>query len=285
MAANPAQPLGAAVKPGGPQVSAAASQTERAVQDIVQGARAMNLWGLLAWQDIRSRYRRSKLGPFWLTLSMGLLVSLLGLLYSTLFQVDLARYLPFLALGFIVWTLISNLMLEACRVFINAQSIITQMALPLSVHVYRLLWRCLIILAHNALIFVVIALALQIWPGWTGLLALPGLALLCLNGIWAALLLGLLSARFRDVPPIVESLMRIAFFVTPVMWMPEFLPRRVVLLELNPFFHCLEVVRAPLLGQAPALVSWLAVVGMAAAGWLATFLMYRRYRRHIAYWV
>lgn len=273
------------MKPGGLQLSPAASQTERAVQDIVQGARAMNLWGLLAWQDIRSRYRRSTLGPFWLTLSMGLLVSLLGWLYSVLFQVDLVRYLPFLALGFVVWTLISNLVLEACRVFINAQSIITQMELPLSVHVYRLVWRNLIISAHNALIFVIIALALQIWPGWTGLLALPGVALLGLNGIYVGLLLGLLSARFRDVPPIVESVMRIAFFVTPVIWMPEFLPQRVVLLELNPFFHCLEVVRAPLLGQAPALVSWLAVVGMTLLGWLVTFLMYRRYRRHIAYWV
>ncbi len=245
----------------------------------------MPLWGLLAWQDIRSRYRRSKLGPLWLTLSMGLLVGLLGLLYGTLFKVDLVRYLPFLALGFVVWTLISNLTIEACRVFINAQSIITQMAMPLSVHVYRLVWRSLIIFAHNILIFVIIALALQIWPGWTGLLALPGLALLALNGVWVGLLLGLLSARFRDVPPIVESLMRIGFFVTPVMWMPEFLPQRAVLLELNPFFHCLEVVRAPLLGQSPALTSWLAVVGMTLAGWLATFLMYRRYRRYIAYWV
>ena len=271
---------------GGPNpVGPVASQTERALSDIVRGVRAAHLWGLLAWQDIRSRYRRSKLGPLWLTLSMGLLVTLLGLLYSALFHVDLRRYLPYLALGFIVWTLISNLVIEACRVFINAQNIITQMELPLSVHVYRLVCRSLIVFGHNVLIFVIIAVVLRIWPSWPGLLALPGLALLTLNGVWAGLLLGLLSARFRDVPPIVESLMRIAFFLTPVMWMPEFLPRRVVLLELNPFYHCLELVRAPLLGQVPSLASWLAVAGLAVAGWLATFFAYRRYRRHIAYWV
>ena len=263
----------------------APSQAARALSDLIDGARAHHLWYLLGWQDIRRRYRRSVLGPFWLTLSMGALVGALGTLYGMLFRVEVAVYVPFLALGFIVWTLISGVVNDGCRVFINAENIIKQVGLPLSIHVYRLLWRNLLILFHNAAVFVVVAAVFGVWPGWAGLLALPGLVLLCLNGIWAALLLGIVSARYRDVPPIVSSVVRICFFVTPIIWMPDLVPARAVVLDINPFFHLVEVVRAPLLGQVPALASWIAVLAMAFGGWLVTFTFFRRYRWRIAYWV
>ena len=262
-----------------------ASQTELALLDIIQGARARYLWGLLGWQDIRRRYRRSILGPIWLTISMGVFVAALGTLYGALWKVEIVDYVPFLALGFIVWTLISGLITDGCSAFTGAESIIKQTNLPLSVHVYRIVWCNLIVFCHNAVIFVVVAVLFSIWPGWTGLLALPGLVLLCLNGIWVGLLLGIISARFRDVPPIVASVVRILFFVTPIIWMPELMPGRALVLDFNPFFHFVELVRAPLLGRAPGFLSWLAVLGITLGGWLVAFALLRRYRWRIAYWV
>ena len=103
--------------------------------------------------------------------------------------------------------------------------------------------------------------------------------------MWVGLLFGVLSARYRDVPPLVASITRIAFFVTPIIWMPEHLPARAVLLEFNPFFHLLELVRAPLLGQVPGLVSWLAVMCVTFSGWLVTFALFLRCRGRIAYWI
>ena len=283
------------VRPDSPQLRAASvsppvpSQAALALADIVEGARASYLWGMLGWQDIRRRYRRSVLGPFWLTISMGVLVATLGTLYGALLKVDSAVYVPHLALGFIVWALISGLITDGCTALISAESIIKQTNLPLSVHVYRIVWRNFLILCHNAAIFVVVAAIFVISPGWSGLLALPGLALLVLNGIWAGLVLGVVSARFRDVPPILDSVVRILFFVTPIIWMPELMPGRAlmlaVVLDFNPLFHFVEIVRAPLLGRAPELVSWLAVAGVTLAGWLLAFALLRRYRRRIAYWV
>ena len=261
------------------------SQTVLALRDVDEGARAFRLWGMLGWQDIRQRYRRSTLGPFWLTISMGALVGGLGVLYAGLFKMDVADYLPFVAAGLILWGLISGLITEGCTAFIDAEGIIKQVNLPLSVHVYRVVWRNSIVFAHNVIIYVAAAVIFSIQPGWTGLLALPGLALLCLNGVWAGLLLGLVSARFRDVPQIAASIVQVAFFLTPIIWKPELLPDRAFILEINPFFHLLELVRAPLLGQAPGLVSWLAASGITLGGWLVTLVMYRRYRWRIAYWV
>ena len=274
--------------PGATGVSAlprVSSTTEVAFLNLVQGARAHHLWGLLGWQDIRRRYRRSILGPFWITISMGVFVAALGTLYGALLKVEITEYVPYLALGFIAWTLISNMLTEGCTAFTDAEGIIKQVDQPLSIHLYRIVWRNFIIFCHNAVIFVVVAVLFSVWPGVTGLLALPGLVLLCLNGAWAGLLLGIVSARFRDLPPLVASIMRVAFFLTPIIWMPSLLPGRGVLLEFNPFYHLLELVRAPMLGQLPGLVSWLAVAGITLGGWLVTFVMFRRYRWRIAYWI
>ena len=261
------------------------SETVLALRDIAEGARAFRLWGSLGWLDIRQRYRRSTLGPFWLTISMGALVGGLGMLYAGLFRMDVADYLPFVAAGLILWGLISGLITEGCEAFIRAEDLIKQVNTPLSVHVYRVVWRNVIVFAHNVVIYVAAAVWFSIQPGWAGLLILPGLALLCLNGVWMGLLLGLVSARFRDVPQIAASVVQLAFFLTPIIWKPELLPERAFILNLNPFFHLLELVRAPALGQAPGLVSWLAVAGITLGGWLVTLLMHRRYRWRIAYWV
>lgn len=288
-AARPAVDETAAAEDSGDSSKSAAkaapSQATLALHDLFQGARARYLWGRLGWQDIRRLYRRSVLGPFWLTISTGLLVAALGTLYGALWKVELAHYAPFLALGFVVWTLISGVITDGCNAFINAEGIIKHVGLPFSVHVYRLLWRNLLVLCHNAVVFVIVAAIFGVWPGWAGLLAVPGLALLLLNGIWVGLLLGVISARFRDVPPIVASIVRILFFVTPIIWMPELMPGRAFVLDFNPFFHMVEVVRAPLLGKVPGLVSWLAVLGITLGGWIVAFEFFRRYRWRIAYWV
>ena len=124
------------------------SQATLALLDLVQGARAFRLWGLLAWQDVRQHYRRSLIGPFWITISMGIMVTALGLLFSTVFNTNLADYLPFLATGLVIWSLIASMVNEGCGTFINAESIIKQIKLPLSTHGYRVACRALIIFAH-----------------------------------------------------------------------------------------------------------------------------------------
>lgn len=268
-----------------PHAFALSPNYSHALSDIVQGARAYDLWGTLAWQDVLRRYRRSTLGPWWITMSMGMLVGVLGALYAGLFKVETAQYLPFLSLGFIVWGLLSGLITEGCAAFVASEAIIKQVRLPLSVHVYRVVWRNLLILFHNSVIFVVVAVLFSVWPGWAGTLAVPGLVLVGLNGMWVGLLLGLVSSRFRDVPEIVGSVMRIAFFVTPIIWMPELMPGRALMLDLNPFFHFLEVIRAPLLGQVPGFLVWSVVVGISLGGWGVTLAIYSRYRGRIAYWV
>jgi ABC-2 type transport system permease protein/lipopolysaccharide transport system permease protein len=259
-------------------------QLKRALADIADGFGRWSLWGTMGLHDIRQRYRRSIIGPFWITLSMGIMVGALGVLYGTIFKQELDNYLPFLAAGFILWDLISSLVTNGTRVFIGAAGLICQLPAPLSVHVYRLLWSSLITFAHNAVIFIVVALWFGLNPGWTALLAIPALVVLLLNGFWMALLLGLLSARFRDIPLVVASVVQVVFFITPVIWKPDMLPERSLVLDLNPFHHLVEILRAPLLGQVPALESWITVLVVTAIGWGVALWFYSAYRWRLAYW-
>lgn len=125
----------------------------------------------------------------------------------------------------------------------------------------------------------------SLWPTLNIFLVIPGLAILVFNGIWVSLLLGLLCARFRDIFQIIISFLQVMFFITPIIWLPDHKPALHLFLVLNPFYHFLHIVRAPLLGQMPDLISWMAVIGITILGWGVTLICFHNYRKRVPYWV
>ena len=256
-------------------------------RDIFAALKGYELAGVLGWQDIRQRYRRSSFGPFWLTISMGVLIGALGLVFGNLFGTPMKEFLPFLTIGLILWTLISTALNEGCTGFTAAEAMIKQISLPLFTHILRVLWRNLIIFAHNLVIYPLVLIVFWVPLPATALLAIVGLVLLMLNLSWMALLLGVFCTRYRDVPQIIANLLQVCFYLTPIIWMPNLLPKRasILLLHANPFFHLIEIVRAPLLGTLPSALSWQVGIVLAIAGWVFTIIFYGRFRSRIAYWL
>ena len=253
--------------------------------DIWQGFQRNWFWSALAMQDVRLRYRGSVIGPFWITLSLGIMVGAMGLIYAKLFNQDIESYLPFLTSGIIVWTFIAGLVNDGCQTFISMQGVIQAVPLPFSIHAYREVTRNFIILAHNLVILPPVMIFFHVGFSWRLLEVIPALALLAINGVWVAMLFGIASARFRDVPPIVQTFVSIAFFVTPVFWPAAALGRWQSLAELSPLFAAVDIVRSPLLGQATAAYSWSIVLGITVLGCSVSFLLFSRFYTRIAYWV
>lgn len=216
---------------------------------------------------------------------MGIMVAALGVLYGTIFKQNLADYLPFLSVGFILWNLISAFVTEGSRVFVGAEGLIRQLPAPMSTHVYRFLWGHLIAFAHNIWVYIIVIIWFGFNPGWTVLLFFPAVIILLINGFWVTLLAGMLSARFRDIPLVLASIIQVMFFITPVIWRPEMLPGRALVLEANPFYHFIEILRAPLLGSIPNTTSWIFVAATTICGWGITLWFFGAYRWRIAYWV
>jgi ABC-2 type transport system permease protein len=274
-------------------VTAPSVSLSRAVEDLVTGWHQRTLWGHLGWQDIRQRYRRSVLGPVWISISMAVTAVALGVLYAGLFGIPLERLMPHILVGFIVWGFISGCITEGAEVFVSNVGLIHHLPAPLSLHVYRLVWRQSLFFLHNMVVYVVMLLVFPQPLGWTTLLAFPAFALLAVNGAWVALFLGIVSTRFRDLNPIVQSLVQLAFFLTPIVWVYDDLAnsanagvaQRARLVELNPLMHFVEIVRRPLLGQEQVWHHWLVVLAITVLGWGATLIVLRRFRARVPYWV
>ncbi|GLZ32529.1 sugar ABC transporter permease [Lentzea sp. NBRC 105346] len=284
----------------------------RAFADVKIAWEHRELWGHLGWQDIKQRYRRSVIGPLWITISMGTTALALGFLYSQLFNEDTATFLPYVTAGFVIWAFILGCVTEGTDVFISNEGLIKHLPAPITVHVLRLVWRQILFFAHNLIVYVVV-LAIFFTSlnhpykmgndplekpglGWSILLTIPGFALLALNAIWVSLLFGIISTRFRDIPPVVNSFINLVFFMTPIVWHAGVLNRvtagqgdggnwRVLIAELNPVYHYVEVVRAPMLGHPILWHHWAVVGGLTIFGWFLALVALRNWRARVSYWV
>ena len=263
------------------------NQNPSALQSIFAGIGQSSLAAILGWQDIKQRYRRSKVGPFWITISMGVMIASIGIIFGQIFNSPMKEYLPFLAVGIIFWAFISGVINDGCLGFVGAEGLIKQLPIPLFVHILRIVWRNVLILLHNLIIFPVIMLVLGVPITPYIFLAVPGTALVLVNLTWIALLLGMVCTRFRDMPNIIASILQVAFYLTPIIWMPNLLPERAgtMLLDSNPFYHLLEIIRLPFMGQLPNVISWFFALGMAVVGWAITLKVFGRYQHRIAYWL
>lgn len=264
----------------------AASRTRQAFADLWRGLTLWRLWAMFGWIDIRQRYRRALIGPFWITISMAVMVTTLGVIYSSLFHIDIRNFIPFLTTGFCAWFVIQASISEATLTFIQAEAVIKNTSLPLSLHVYRLVWRNAIVFAHNVVIMLGIYFFFDLNPGWSLLTLVPGFALLMVNLAAFSIVLGMICVRFRDAPPMITSLLQIVFFATPILYDPAQLsPRLMPLVDWNPFYHLVLAVRGPLLGRGIPLETLVTLLAMAIVSWLAAFGIFRRFRSRIAYWL
>ncbi len=289
----------------------------RAIQDIRGGWREKELWSHLGWQDIKQRYRRSVLGPFWITISQGVLALGLGLLYSQLFKLYLPTFLPFIVTGFIVWTFISGCLTEGMETFIANEGLIRHLPAPLTVYALRTVWRQTLMLAHNLIVYLIMVViffgeldqryALNTGVcdpasqaichpglGWYSLSAIPAFVLLAVNAGWVTLFLGIVSTRFRDFPQLVGSIIQLMFYMTPIVWPidqlyagggRESVSWALPFVYFNPFYHFVQIIRAPLIGQAVNIWSWVVVLGITVVGWALALLVLRNYRSRVSYWV
>src|SRR5580700_5743480 len=262
------------------------NQLERAVKDIWTGLSAWRLWTLFGYNDVKMKYRRSTLGPFWASLSMAAQVFVTGFVMAYLFHMTLQRFLPYICIGLIIWSFLTTIISEGATAFISSAELILQVKRPLFVYLLQVVWRNLIVGAHTIVVFFVVAFVFGLFPGPTYLLVIPGLVLFVLNCVWAAGVVGILSTRFRDIPLIVTNAFMALFWLTPVVYeLDQMSGTMKTLISYNPLYHVLEVFRAPLLLAEPSAVNWLVATGVALIGWIFLILLFARTRKRIPFWL
>lgn len=265
---------------------AAPCRLQLAFRDLLQSFNLWPIWALLAWQDIRLRYRRSVLGPFWLTISMAVTIYAMGFLYGRLFGTDLSTYYPYLAAGMITWQLFSALLTESTQAFISSDTYLKEVKIPAPIFMLRLILRNFIIFMHNIPVIIPLIIIFHVPVNLNTLFLFVGLFFLLLNGYTFGLLLAIFGTRFRDFAQIINSLVQIVFFMTPIMWQDKLISQKYQwIVSINPFAQFIAMVREPLLGSMPSAYTIMYVSVFTLVGIVLCIPIFSRYRNRIVYWL
>ena len=241
-------------------------------------------WRALAAGDIRSKYRRTLLGPWWITATNGFTALIMGLVAGRFLGADMKTYLPHFMVSMTIWNFISSSLSESCFTMISAGGMIKAVDMPLIIHVMRMVHRNLIIFLHNVAIIPVIWL-FNPWPvGFGSLLSLGGMVIVYVFVVSASTIISMICVRYRDVPPVMASLLQLLFFVSPIIWIPSHIKGGELAVALNPIAYLLAVTRDPIMSVPLSPSSWIGAVGVVAALTVAMVYVYTRYRSRVVYW-
>jgi ABC-type polysaccharide/polyol phosphate export permease len=256
-----------------------------AVADMVTGVSQWRTSYQLGLQDIELRYKRSLLGPFWISGALVAMILALAYVFSGVFRADLVTYIAFIGAGLLAWNLILALTNEACAAVTEHAALLQNVRIPLTTIAGRIAFRNLIVFAHN---FIAVAGLLVIFGvPLTPMLAyaVPGAAVILLSGYLLCMVLGPFCARFRDVPLVIQSAMQVIFFLTPIFWMPTPDAHRPEFINGNPFYHLIELVRAPMLGHEPTQLNWQVSLGCLAGLAVLAVLSSALTRKRVPLWL
>jgi lipopolysaccharide transport system permease protein len=241
-------------------------------------------WRALAAGDIRSKYRRTMLGPWWITATNAITALIMGLVAGRFLGSDMKTYLPHFMVSVTIWNFISSSISEACFTMINAGGMIKAVNMPLLIHVMRMVHRNLIIFLHNIAIIPFIWLVYP-WPvGVQTLLCIVGLAVVYVFVVSASVIVSMICVRYRDVPPVMSSVLQLLFFVSPIIWEPSRIKGGELVVALNPIAYLLAVTRDPVMGSASGLSNWVGAIVVVALSTVAMAYVYTRYRSRVVYW-
>lgn len=254
-----------------------------AQQDISKSFRNLEVARVLAVSDFGRQYRFLSLGRIWRSLNTFIFVMVLGVFYSTILDRELSYYLPYLASGYVIWNFLSGFIQEGMTMFAKGAKIFTSFETPLNTFAISLSLKLTLQLFIDLIPVMAIFLVFGMTPTITWLWFPVGLLLIAIAGYGAAMMLSIFNSLIRDTTQIIPSILRVGFFVTPVIWSAEMAAKRAALVTYNPFYYFLEVARAPLLGQMPSSEAYIVSSVIAAIMLVLGLIVFAFGRRSVFY--
>lgn len=256
-----------------------------ALKDVGDGIRLAPLWWRVGLDQTASRFQRSILGPFWMACNLLVVAFALAFLVSAMMGVDMSKSYPQVVAGLLAWSLVGTAMAEAQAIFLYNSGLMQSQRLPLSFYVFLHAQKAATNFLFQLIAFWVTMLVLRKFaiPHWTLIPALVVILLIvCVQGF----IIAIPSTRFRDVAYMMSYVVQLLFYVTPVFWTADHLsPQARRIVELNPFTHQVELLRAPLTGHAPAMIDWWWTLGTTGVLAVVALALLAMFRKRVVFWL
>lgn len=243
------------------------------------------LWFYLAWLDIKLKYKRTKLGPWWMVLFSFISVVCLAMLGTLLFNVKFGNFFPYLATGMIIWIYISTIISDSCFIYMSQANMIKNTNIPLLNFSLRMFSKNTIVFGHSLILVLLIVLYYKIPITWNILLVLPAFLIFMVTGVSLSVVLGFLATRFRDIQQLVQSMLGLLAYMTPIMWQPEMLGGRAYLVNFNPLTHFVAIMRDPFLAKTPSLLNYGVSISVSIFLLFLASKLFTKYRKRIVHWL
>jgi lipopolysaccharide transport system permease protein len=249
------------------------------VASRILGARHWPVWHIIGIGDLRHRYARSKLGPLWLILSI-------STVWSLIWNQPLRELMPFIGIGFIVWTYLSQAITECTTVFTSQADMYLNQRMNFSVSISSIIYKNTIILAHSSIIALALILIFGVPINWHDLRIVPAFILVWIVTLWLGYILAMICVRYCHIIQVINSWFLVLFFVTPITWKRDFLrPEHRFIIDWNPFGQLLELLRNPLLGQPVSSHAWITTIVIGVGSALLGLPVIGRYQRRMIFWM
>jgi homopolymeric O-antigen transport system permease protein len=262
------------------------SMTRRGFDDLAHGLVSWRIWHLMGIGTIRRRYSRSRIGQFWTTLSMGIMITCMGLIWSVLWKMSMRDIFPYIAVSIVLWTFLTGTIIDASTAIIGSSNYFLNQGMSFSTPIFAALYSQFIILLHN---MVIVALILVIFPQSFSLeilMVIPGFFLTMITIVWVSCLVAILCARYRDVIQLVAAIINTAFYISPVIFKADFIPPEYRWINfVNPFAIFLSIMRDPLFGRAIPWEYWAIAVAITIIGTIFTLALVGRFSKRVIFWI
>lgn len=258
-------------------------------RELAESFRNPEFWALSSWLDIIVRARKSRFGILWLLAPSVVYVFGLGAFFRGM-QADgkPGDFFVHVALGAMIFRTLMSSVTGSANVFHGSYSFIMDGHVRLTDYLMESLAKSFFDLCMYVPV-VVIAVVLFGNVSIVGLLlAFPALVLIYVNALWIAAVFSLAGARFPDFGQALNTVSIFLFLLTPIIWYPEMMPAgsiRAQLMRINPFYHFVEIFRAPIMGQPVEQASLWYVGIMTVVGAVIATFAYRRYARYVPLWI
>jgi homopolymeric O-antigen transport system permease protein len=267
-------------------LSSILSATGAGFAELRGGAHNWRVWHLLGVSELRNRYARSRFGQGWVVLSTGIMIGALATTWSLLWNTPLHDLMPFMGTSLIIWGFLSQTISDCASIFVQHGNYYRNQRMNLSVSIYSVIHKNMIILAHNFILVIVLVIVFRLSINWWLLQIIPAFVLTCITMTWFGYLIAMICVRYRDVIQLITTWLAVLIFVTPVMWKPDFLPPRYqFIVDWNPLAQFLELLRAPLLGGPVSAHTWGITIAIALGGGVLSLPVIGHYQRRVIFWM